>query len=131
MLDISGNMMRTRLRSVVQLIGEEVLGFTKEDIGLHSICAGGAMAMFLSGISEIIIQRVGRWSSFAFLEYIREQVKCFTTGGSSKMFQYENFHHLNEKESKKVLGNTKLLRAKGDCGDQLEISFSNMVLNKM
>ena len=81
-INILGNMMRTRLRSVVQLIGEEVLGFTKEDIGLHSIRAGGAMAMFLSGISEIIIQHVGRWSSFAFIEYIREQVECFTAGVS-------------------------------------------------
>ena len=47
------------------------------------------------------------------------------------MLQYENFHHLNEKESEKVLENTKLSRDKGGGGDQLEIRFSNMVLNKM
>ena len=30
--------------------------------------------MFLSGISVIIIMRVGRWSSKFFLEYIREDL---------------------------------------------------------
>ena len=87
--------------------------------------------MFLSGINEIIIQYVERWSSFEFLEYIREQVECFTAGVSQKMLQYENFHHLNEKESEKVLKNTKLSWNKDDGGDQLEVRFSNMVLNKM
>ena len=30
------------------------------------------MAMFLSGVATIIIQRVSRWESDAFMEYIRE-----------------------------------------------------------
>ena len=59
MIKITGDMVRTRLRSVVEIMGEDILGFKKEDIGLHSIRAGGAMAMFLSGVCEIIIQRVG------------------------------------------------------------------------
>jgi len=41
-------------------------------VGLYPIRSGGAMAMFLSGISEIIIQRVGRWERFAFLDHIWE-----------------------------------------------------------
>ena len=52
--------------------------------------------MFLSGVSEIIIQRVGRWESFAFLEYIHEQVENFTYGVSSKMLRNEKFYHMNE-----------------------------------
>ena len=60
-------------------------------MGLHSIRAGGAMAMFLSGVNEIIIQRVGRWASLAFLEYIREQVESFTIGVLQKMLENENF----------------------------------------
>ena len=79
-------------------MGEKVLGFTKEEVGLHSIRSGGAMAMFLSGVSEIIIQRVGRWESFAFLDYIREQVENFTFGVSGKMLQSENFQHLNDRD---------------------------------
>ena len=92
---ITGEYVRSRLRSVVTLIGEEDLGFTKDDIGLHSIRSGGAMAMFLSGTSVIIIQRVGRWSSEAFLEYIREQVESFTLDVSKNMLKFEEFLNLN------------------------------------
>ena len=96
--EINSNMVRSKLRATVDLLGEGILGFTKDDVGLHSIRSGGAMAMFLSGVSEIIIKRVGRWSSEAFLEYIREQVDTFTVGVSRKMLKNEKFHHLNEKE---------------------------------
>ena len=99
---IDANLVRSKLRSVVELIGEVELGFGKDDVGLHSIRSGGAMAMFLSGVNEIIIQRVGRWLSDAFLEYIREQVDSFTVGVSQKMLQYEKFHHLNASESKLI-----------------------------
>ena len=85
------NMVRVRLRAIVALVGEEILGFTKEDVGLHSIRSEGAMSMFLGEVSEIIIQRVGRWKSTAFLEYIREQVENFTYGVSSKMLENEIF----------------------------------------
>jgi hypothetical protein len=86
---------RSRLRAIVELIGEENLGFRKEEIGLHSIRSGGAMAMFLSGTSVIIIMRVGRWSSEAFLEYIRDQVETFTLDVSKNMLQVEEFFNLN------------------------------------
>ena len=89
---------RARLRAVVHLIGEEALGFNRDDIGLHSIRSGGAMAMFLSGTSVVIIQRVGRWSSEAFLEYIREQVESFTVDVSKNMLRCEEFLNLNENE---------------------------------
>ena len=92
---ISADYVRTRLRSIVQLIGEESLGFNKSEIGLHSIRSGGAMAMFLSGISVIVIQRVGRWSSEAFLEYIRDQVESFTAGVSKSMLTHEEFFNLS------------------------------------
>ena len=88
---------RVKIKGIVEVIGEKELGFTKDDVGLHSIRSGGAMAMFLSGVSEIIIQRVGRWESFAFLEYIREQVETFTYGVSTRMLKNEKFYHLNEK----------------------------------
>ena len=104
-IDFDSNQVRPKLRAIVELIGELELGFSKDDIGLHSIRAGGAMAMFLSGVSEIIIQRVGRWSSLAFLEYIREQVESFTIGVSQKMLLCEKFHHLNERESNQIEGN--------------------------
>ena len=86
-----------KIKGIVELMGEKVLGFTKDDVGLHSVRSGGAMAMFLSGVSEIIIQRIGRWERFAFLDYIREQVEDFTQGVSKKMLQVEQYQHINEK----------------------------------
>jgi hypothetical protein len=94
MSTIQADHARTWLRSVADLVGEARLGFTKDEIGLHSIRSGGAMAMFMSGISTIIIQRVGRWSSEAFLEYIRDQIESFTSGVSQKMIEVHHFHHL-------------------------------------
>ena len=85
-----------RLRAIVKLMGETNLGSNAEEVGLHSIPSGRAMAMFLlSGISTIIIQRVGRWSSEAFLEYTMEQVKSFTWGVWQSMIQNEHFHTIN------------------------------------
>ena len=45
--------------------------------------------MFLPGVSEIVIQRIGRWES-------RVQVKSFTFGVSFKMLENEQFYHLNQ-----------------------------------
>ena len=39
--------------------------------------------------------RIGRWSSEAFLEYIRDQVESFTLGVSQRMLQYETFFNLS------------------------------------
>ena len=86
---------RSRLRAIVDEIGNKILGFNKYDIGLHSIRSGGAMAMFLSGTSVIVIMRVGCWSSEAFLEYIRDQVESFTKGVSHRMLEVEEFFNLN------------------------------------
>ena len=83
------------LRAIVELIGESILGFSKDDIGLHSIRSGGAMAMFLAGISTVILRRIGRWSSEAFLEYIREQVESFTYGVAQRMLSHKHFFTLN------------------------------------
>ena len=84
-----------RLGAVVDLMGPSKLGFTKDNIGLHSIRSGGAMAMFLSGVATIIIMCIGRWSSQAFLKYIQEQVEQFTLGVSKKMLQFENFNTID------------------------------------
>ena len=127
--EITGEVSRTRLKVIVNLIGEPTLGFNEDAVGLHSIRAGGAMAMFLSGTSEIIIQRVGRWSSFAFLEYIREQVDCFTLGVSQKMLQFENFHHFSEREANNQQAEaTSTQNEDGPESINFNIRFSKMVL---
>ena len=58
---------QSKIWAIVVLIREDVLGYNKDDIGLSSIWVGGAMEMLLSGTSVVIIIRVGRWLSEAFL----------------------------------------------------------------
>ena len=78
-------------RQIHRLFG---LGLHPEDIGLHSLRASAAMAMYLNGIPVYTIMLLGRWSSDAFLRYIRKQVTEFSNGVSRKMIQNPRFHHM-------------------------------------
>ena len=89
--DINSAQVLPRLRAIARIIGETVLDFNDMNIGLHSLRSGGAMEIFLSGVSTIIIKRIGRWSSDAFLEYIRER---FTFGVAQRMLDFEHFHRI-------------------------------------
>ena len=55
--DIQADHVRDKLQAIVKLIGFKKLGFEAEDVGLHSVWSGGAIAMFLSGTSTI----ANRW----------------------------------------------------------------------
>jgi hypothetical protein len=132
---ISSEHVRSKLRATVELIGIEELGFSKDDIGLHSIRSGGAMAMFLSGTAVIIIMRIGRWSSEAFLEYIREQVESFTVGVSQRMLQYESFFNLSvpdssTPESDEANGSLPSLQENGSDSERLRVRFSSLALGR-
>ena len=126
---IQSTQVRDWLRTIVELIGEDILGFTKDDIGLHSIRSGGAMAMFLSKTSTIIIQRIGRWSSEAFLEYIREQVESFTIDVAQNMLAFEFFFNINRNSNE--IANTELEKD-NENGPELvpfDVTFSQLALN--
>ena len=49
------------------------------------------MAMCLNDVPTYTIMLVGRWSSDAFLKYIRRQVQEFTSGVSTRMIQRGSF----------------------------------------
>ena len=61
-------------------IGKDNLGFKPEDIGTHSNRSAAAMAMFMDDTPVYMIMLMGRWSSDAFLKYIRQQVLKFSKG---------------------------------------------------
>ena len=69
-------------------------GYTPEDIGTHSLRAGGAMAMHLNGIPSTTIQKQGRWKSQTFLMYIHEQIGSFAAGISLKMATHLPFRQI-------------------------------------
>ena len=72
---ISYSTVYSKLRSTVQLLGEDTLGFKPSDISIHSIRSGPAMAMYLVGVPTFTITMIGRLSSDAFLRCIRKQVE--------------------------------------------------------
>jgi hypothetical protein len=88
---ITGNQLLKQLCRAAQALGHETLGFKPEQIGLHSARSGAAMAMYLAGVSVYTVMLLSRWSSDAFLRYIRKQVKEFSTGISTKTIQSEDF----------------------------------------
>jgi hypothetical protein len=68
-------------------------GYTMDRVSSHSLRAGGAMAMKLSGASDSTIMRVGRWSSLTYLTYIHSQIGALTAGVAWKMstaFRFQN-----------------------------------------
>ena len=70
-------------------------GCTLNRVSSHSLQAGGAMAMKLSGASDSTIMRVGvgRWSSLTYLTYIHSQIGALTAGVAWKMstaFTFQN-----------------------------------------
>ena len=86
------------LRDAVVAIGEDVLGFKKEQVGTHSIRSGAAMAMYLGECPVYTIMLIGRWSSDAFLRYIRKQVEQFSHNVSKRMLRFLFHRHIPDVE---------------------------------
>ena len=86
--------MSKALRAAASSIGEARLGFPPTDIGTHSIRSGSAMAMYLAEVPVYTIMLIGRWSSDAFLKYIRKQVEQFSHNVSRRMIQNQHFSHV-------------------------------------
>ena len=95
--EISANEILLAFRTNATKIGEDVLGFTPKDIGTHSNRSAAAMAMFLDDTPVFMIMLMGRWSSDAFLKYIRRQVLEFSKGISSRMIKNEIFYSIPER----------------------------------
>jgi hypothetical protein len=68
------------LRSMIWLQGYDLL-----QIGRHSLHASGAMQLKLNGVSDSMIQRMGRWSSNTWLQHLHGQILCPTRGLSASM----------------------------------------------
>ena len=90
--DITDDDIRAALKLAgVALNYPTLRGIPIDRIDTHSLRAGGANALHLSGYSDREIQKMGRWKGETFKEYISEQLSCFTAGMSSKMSHHFNF----------------------------------------
>lgn len=66
-------------------------GIPIDRVDTHSLRCGGANALALSGYSDRQIQKMGRWRSATFLEYIKESLFEFSAGMSASMKRNFNF----------------------------------------
>jgi hypothetical protein len=79
--------------------GEATFGFGSADVGNKSIRSGAAMALFLMNHSVAKIMILGRWSSDAFLAYIRPQVLEWTNNMSKDMIKHDTFFDATHDDS--------------------------------
>jgi len=107
----SGKELLSRIRAAATSIGRDALGFDPETVGLHSARSGAAMAMYLGGVPVFTIMLLGRWSSEAFLRYIRKQVQEFSAGVSQKMITNEQFFTICSLPSQDFSGAPRLSSA--------------------
>lgn len=69
-------------------------GFSLRRIGTHSICASGAMQLYLNDVTEEKIKKIGRWKSATWLTYIHSQISAVTAGLSSRMARPVVYHNI-------------------------------------
>jgi hypothetical protein len=68
-------------------------GYTLNGILSHSLRAGDAMALKLSGALDSTIMWVGQWTLLTYLTYIHTQIGALTAGLAWKMstaFTFQN-----------------------------------------
>ncbi|MEM7495147.1 MAG: hypothetical protein AAF471_03230 [Myxococcota bacterium] len=73
------------IKQAVVTLNLEHRGITPDLVSSHSLRAGGAMALHLSGASADTIKKQGRWSGDTYQQYIHNQLSAFQTGLSTKM----------------------------------------------
>ena len=90
--------------------GVNAFGFGASEIGTRSIRSGAAMGLFLMNHPVAKIMILGRWSSDAFLDYIRPQVLEWTNQLSRDMIQVDSF--FDATDSRKASSSDPRTRAK-------------------
>ena len=84
--DVLDSDIRKSLKHVAAILDyPQTKGIPINRIDTHSLRTGGANALSLSGHSDREIQKMGRWRSATFKEYVREELAGFSEGMSRKM----------------------------------------------
>ena len=98
---ITNSFLLKLLRLICKIYGgKQAFGFSPSEIGNCSIRGGAAMALFLADHSPArIMIMLGRWSSDAFLVYMRPQVLEWTNNMSCDMTNYESFMDLSSRSA--------------------------------
>jgi hypothetical protein len=98
-LRISNTFTCKLLRHTCELFGGfDSFGFHPHEIGNRSLRSGAAMSLFLMDHSPAKIMILGRWSSDAFLVYIRPQVLEWTHNMSCDMIHLDTFFDASHRD---------------------------------
>ena len=82
---VTASQMRSAVRASVKTLELHKNGIDPDLVGVHSLRAGGAMALKLQGVSDTTIKKQGRWTSMTFLQYIHNQIAHLSKDLSTKM----------------------------------------------
>jgi len=88
-VQMAGGIQVAAVRSMIWLQGYDI-----KRVGPHSLRASGAMQLKLNGVSDSMIQKLGRWSSMTWLQYLHGQISCLTSGVSSLMATPVLYHNI-------------------------------------
>ena len=77
-------------------------GVDPDLLGSHSLRAGGAMALKLQHYTDILIQKLARWSSTTWLQYIHTQIAHLSKGVPPKMIEDPPFYNIDFIEAPSV-----------------------------
>ena len=91
---VTSKILVVALEGAIEAVGRDRIGIQKGEVGTHSIRSGAAMAMYLGEVPVYTIMMLGRWSSDAFLRYIRKQVEQFSHNVSKKMIIHQFHRHV-------------------------------------
>ena len=91
--ELSGKIALAILRDYIKTV-DKLFGIPAAEVGLHSLRASSAMAMHMNGVPVYTIMLLGRWSSNAFIKYIRKQVIEFSNNVSELMILNGTYHHV-------------------------------------
>jgi hypothetical protein len=95
---VTSAMLVNALEAAIEAVGRDRVNIEKGEIGTHSIRSGAAMAMSLGEVPVYTIMMLGRWSSDAFLRYIRKQIEQFSHNVSRKMILHQFHRHVPQVE---------------------------------
>ena len=82
------------IQSAVTKLNLRKHGIDPDLVGVHSLRAGGAMALWLHGLEDTVIMKLGRWTSLTFLQYIHNQIAHLSADISRQMHQPLEFTNI-------------------------------------
>jgi hypothetical protein len=99
--------LNTFLQKTVQLKPPMYFGYAHTSIGTHTIRSGAAKALYLADAPPHKIMLLGRWSSDAFLLYLRPEVLSSFSQLSKDMIQTDDFRHALSNPDKRLNNETR------------------------